>query len=72
MNRNNNTWLNRFSARHHLTRADIAAMVCVSQSTVDRWLQPKIKNGKPNPTYRHMPNMAVKLLILLSNFDQED
>ena len=47
---------------HALTRKWVAKQLMVNQSTVDRWLQPRMKNKAKNPTYRHTPSMAIALL----------
>lgn len=60
----NNHWLRHTMAEHDLTRKEVAKLVCVTTPTVDRWLQPFMKQRKKNPTYRKMPNMAVELLKL--------
>jgi len=64
-----NAWLLKFMKDYGLSRSQVATAVAVSQSTVDRWLQPKTKGGKPNPTFRKMPVMAHRLLVVLSRND---
>jgi hypothetical protein len=58
----NNRWLKETIRNQDLTRCWVARQLLVNQSTVDRWLQPRMRNKEKNPSYRHMPNMAVQLL----------
>ncbi len=62
--RNNRAELKKLMDQYNLTRADVAKIVHVSPSTVDRWLQPKTKKGERNPTHRQMPDMAMELVQL--------
>lgn len=63
VNPNNNRWLAQIMKENPgMTRRWIAEQLHVTTSTVDRWLAPKTKKGKPNPTYRNMPDMAAQLL----------
>lgn len=66
----NNTWLRRWATDQDMSRAEIAQRLCVDQSTVDRWMQPKTRNGSPNPQFRKCPNMAVKLLLCLQEIER--
>lgn len=68
--KNTNAWLAKFIKTEGLSRAQVAKCLCVSLSTVDRWLQPKTKGGKRNPQFRRMPDMAHKLLVILSYDDE--
>lgn len=63
--RNNNAWLKRFIAEKSLTRVDVARSCEVGISTVDRWLVPPRKVSR-----RNMPNMAVKVLMLMDELGQ--
>lgn len=58
----NNRYLKEKMKRFGLDRKWVARWLLVDKSTVDRWVQPRTKKGKQNPTYRPMPNMAVALL----------
>lgn len=58
----NNRWLKTLLYDRQLSRQLVAALLLVDNSTVDRWLQPRMKNKVKNTTYRHMPDMAVALL----------
>lgn len=58
--RSNNAWLKRFMKERGLTRAEVAKACEVTVSTVDRWLVPPRKVSR-----RNMPDMAVKVLLLL-------
>jgi hypothetical protein len=64
--KDNNRWLQWFMKTNGLNRVDVAEAVCVNKSTVDRWLLPPPKQGKP-PTnsFRRMPDMARKLLTYM-------
>lgn len=59
---NNNLWLKQTIRKEKLTRAEVATALFVDTSTVDRWLQPKTRNGEPNKTWRRMPDMARELM----------
>lgn len=67
--KNTNAWLAKFIKDYDMTRAQVAKHLCVSLSTVDRWLQPKTKGGVRNPQFRRMPDMAHKLIVILSYDD---
>lgn len=63
VNPNNNRQLAQIIKNHPgITRRWVAEQLCVTTSTVDRWLVPKTSGGEPNPTYRRMPDMAIRLL----------
>ena len=69
--RSNNRWLHHFIKQYQLSRVDVADAVCVNKSTVDRWLLPPPARGKPpENSYRHMPDMAVKLLTLMADIGE--
>lgn len=55
--RDNRIWLKRFIKHFGLTRPQVAEIVSVNVSTVDRWLTPE-----DAVSHRDMPNMARKLL----------
>ena len=61
----NNRWLAQVMYNRQLSRQLVAEQLGVNNSTVDRWLQPRMKHKAKNPTYRHMPNMAVALMKYL-------
>jgi hypothetical protein len=57
----NNTELKKIMrANPDLTRAQVARLTrCKDVSTVDRWLSPATRGGKPNPTHRNMPDVRL-------------
>lgn len=55
--RDNRIWLKRFMKHFELTRPQVAKLVGVNVSTVDRWLTPE-----DAASHRDMPNMARELL----------
>jgi len=57
----NNHRLHLTMTSHGISRRWVARNLYVHLSTVDRWLQPPKKGRKPNPTYRSMPDSALKL-----------
>jgi len=58
-----NEELRKIIKRHHLTRPQVRDATCsATTATVDRWLVPPKKDGKPNPTYRTMPLSKLQLL----------
>lgn len=59
---NNNKWLKHTIVQISATRAQVADALYVNTSTVDRWLQPRTRGGKPNSSWRKMPDMARELL----------
>lgn len=59
---NNNKWLKATIQQMGVTRAQVAAALYVNTSTVDRWLQPKTRQGEPNGSWRRMPDMARELM----------
>jgi len=63
----NNRYLLLKMREFHVNRHWVAAQLKVDRSTVDRWLQPRLKHKRGNfstinPSYRKMPNMAKALL----------
>lgn len=63
-NPNNNRHLAKIiKSRPGMTRQWVAEQLCVTNSTIDRWLAPKTRSGERNPTYRKMPDMAMALLM---------
>lgn len=59
---NNNKWLKHTINEIDVSRAEVAAALHVNTSTVDRWLQPRTKGGRPNGSWRRMPDMARELM----------
>jgi len=58
----NNQYLKQVLKERDLTRRWAALNLMVDVSTVDRWLQPRIRWGVTNKSYRRMPDSAVALL----------
>lgn len=58
----NNRWLKSVMKENELTRKTVSIWLYVNTSTVDRWLQPRMKDKEKNPSYRQMPDMAVALM----------
>lgn len=59
---NNNKWLKHTINEIGVSRAAVADALHVNTSTVDRWLQPRTRGGKPNDSWRRMPDMARELM----------
>jgi transposase len=57
---NNQCLLNTMSA-YGISRRWVSDHMLVNLSTVDRWLQPKKKDGLPNASYRAMTGPMLKL-----------
>jgi transposase-like protein len=66
----NNTWLRKYAAENAYSRSEIARRCCVNQSTVDRWMQPRTRQGERNPQFRKCPDMAIKLLLCLNEIER--
>lgn len=63
----NNDQLRELIAKHGKSRKDVATILGVEPSTVDRWLAPRKKPNdkrRNNATYRAMPESALILVKL--------
>jgi len=59
--RDNNQRLFNTMAAYGISRRWVSDHLLVNLSTVDRWLQPKEKDGYANTSYRTMPDSMLKL-----------
>ena len=58
----NNETLREIMREHSLSRSQASRLCMVRDSTLDRWLAPPTRDGKPNPQYRRMPGQRLALM----------
>jgi len=64
---NNNETLRTIIKEHGLTRSEVARLLYVNDSTVDRWLVKPTIGRKPNTTFRSMPDSRMRMLMMVLN-----
>lgn len=63
--KSNATQFRELLREHNITRREAANMLQRDISTIDRWLTPATRNGKPNPTHRGMSDGQLSHFKLL-------
>jgi len=57
-----NETLRELMVENGLSRSQTARLLMVADTTVDRYLAPKKRKGKPNPQFRTVPEFRIVLL----------